>query len=184
MSDSLQSHGLYSPWNSPGQNTEVGSLSLLQRIFPTQGSKPSLLHCRRILYPLSHKGSPKIQESVAYLFSSGSSRPRNWTRVSCIAGGFFTNWAIMASGVTAQIRADMDNSGGTNGKESACQCRRYNRHRLHLWTRKTAWRRKWQPTPVFLPGESRGQRSLAGYSPWGHKESETIDHTAQQQKGN
>jgi len=38
------------------------------------------------------------------------------------------------------------------------------------WVRKTPWRRKWQPTPVFLPGESHGQRSLAGYSPWGHKE--------------
>ena len=45
--------GLYSPWNSPGQNTEVGSLSLLQGIFPTQGSNPGLLHCRRILYQLS-----------------------------------------------------------------------------------------------------------------------------------
>ena len=50
--------GLYSPWNSPGQNTGVGCLSLLQGIFPTQGSNPSLLHCRQILYQLSHKGSP------------------------------------------------------------------------------------------------------------------------------
>ena len=46
MSDSLRPHGLYSPWNSPGQNTGVGSLSLLQRIFPTQGLNPGLLHCR------------------------------------------------------------------------------------------------------------------------------------------
>ena len=56
VSDSLWPHGLYSPWNSPGQNTGVGSLSLLQGIFPTQGSNPGLLHCRRILYQLSHKG--------------------------------------------------------------------------------------------------------------------------------
>ena len=48
----------YSPWNSPGQNTGVGSLSLLQGIFPTQGSNPGLPHCRWILYQLSHKGSP------------------------------------------------------------------------------------------------------------------------------
>ena len=48
MSDSLRPHGLYSPWNSPGQNTRVGSYSLLQRIFPTQGSNPSLPHCRRM----------------------------------------------------------------------------------------------------------------------------------------
>ena len=58
VSDPLQPHGLYSPWNSPGQNTGVGSLSLLQGIFPTQGSKPGLLHCRQILYQLNHKGSP------------------------------------------------------------------------------------------------------------------------------
>ena len=58
VSDSLQPHGLYSPWNSPGQNTGVGSLSLLQGIFPSQGSNPGLLHCRRILYQLSHKRSP------------------------------------------------------------------------------------------------------------------------------
>ena len=58
VSDSLQPHQLYSPWNSPGQNTAVGSLFLLQGIFPTQGSNPGLLHCRRILYQLSHKRSP------------------------------------------------------------------------------------------------------------------------------
>ena len=87
-------HGLYSPWNSPGQNTGVGSLSLLQGIFQTQGSNPGILHCRWILYQLSHKRSPRILEWVAYPFSRGSSRPRNWTGVSCIAGGFLTNWAM------------------------------------------------------------------------------------------
>ena len=85
---------LYSPWNSPGQNTGVGSLSLLQGIFPTQGSNLGLLHCRQILYQLSHKGSPSVPEWVIYLFSSGFSWPSNWARVSCIAGGLFTNWAI------------------------------------------------------------------------------------------
>ena len=72
----------------------AGSLSLLQGIFPTQGLNPGLPHCRQILYQLSHKGSPRILEWVAYPFSSRSSQPRNQTRVSCIAGGFFTNWAI------------------------------------------------------------------------------------------
>ena len=57
MSDSLWALGLYSPWNSPDQNTGVGGLSLLQEIFPTQGSNPGVLHCGRILYQLSHKGS-------------------------------------------------------------------------------------------------------------------------------
>ena len=60
-----------------GQNTGVGSLSLLQGIFPTQGSNPGLPHCRQILYQLSHKGSPRILEWVAYPFSSRSSQPRN-----------------------------------------------------------------------------------------------------------
>ena len=59
VSDSLRPHVLYSLWNSPGQDTRVGSLSVLQGIFPTQGSNPGLLHCRRILYQLSHKGSPQ-----------------------------------------------------------------------------------------------------------------------------
>ena len=65
-----------------------------QGIFPTQGLNPGLLHCRQILYQLSHKGSPRILEWVACSFSSGSSRPRNPTGVSCVTGGFFTNWAI------------------------------------------------------------------------------------------
>ena len=94
VSDSLQPHRLYSPWNSPGQNSGVGSLSLLQGIFPTQGSNPGLPHCRQILYRLSHKGSPRVLEWVAYPFSRGSSWPRNWTEVSCIAGRFFPKWAI------------------------------------------------------------------------------------------
>ena len=59
VSDSLQSRGLYSPWNSPGQNTEVGSLSLLQGILPIQGSNPGHQHHWQILYQLSHKGSLK-----------------------------------------------------------------------------------------------------------------------------
>ena len=56
-SNSLQPHGLYSPWNSPGQNTGVGILSLLQGVFPTQESNPGLLHHRQILYRLRHQGS-------------------------------------------------------------------------------------------------------------------------------
>ena len=54
----LWPHGLYSPWNSPGQNTRVSSHSLLLWLFPTQGSNPGLLHCRWILYQLSYEGSP------------------------------------------------------------------------------------------------------------------------------
>ena len=81
-------------WNSPGQNTGVASLSLLQGIFQTQGSNPGLPHCRQILYQLSHKGSLRIVEWAAYPFSRGSSQPRNQTGVSCITGRFFTYCAI------------------------------------------------------------------------------------------
>ena len=62
MSNSLQPHGLYNPWNSPGQNTGVGSLSLLQGIFSIQGYNTGLPHCRQILYQLSLKGRPRILE--------------------------------------------------------------------------------------------------------------------------
>ena len=53
-----------------------------------------------------------------------------------------------------------------SGKKSACQCRRLN---FNLWVRKVSWRRKWQPTPVLLPGRYHGQRSLGAYSPWGYE---------------
>ena len=69
MSDSLRPHGLYSPRNSPGQNTGVDCHALLQGIFLTQGLNPGLPHCRQILYQLSHQGSPRILEWVAYPFS-------------------------------------------------------------------------------------------------------------------
>ena len=132
VSHSLQPHGLYSPWNSPGQNTGVGSQfpspadlpnpgikpgssalqvdslpaeppgktkntglgshSLLQQILQTQGLNPGLLHCRRILYQLSHQGCPRILQWVAIPFSRGSSKPKDWTQVSHIAGRFSTSW--------------------------------------------------------------------------------------------
>jgi len=59
--------------------------------------------------------------------------------------------------------------GGTSSKESTCQYRRYRRHGFYPWLEKIHWRRAWQPTPVFLPEETHGQRDLAGYSPWGAK---------------
>ena len=66
VSDSSRPHRLYSPWNSPGQDTGVGSRhSLLWGIFPTQGSNPGLLHCRRILYKLSLQGSPNVMGQLS-----------------------------------------------------------------------------------------------------------------------
>ena len=59
---------------------------------------------------------------------------------------------------------------GASGKEPGCQCRRRKRCRFNPWVGKFPWRKAWQPTPVFLPGEFHGQRSPAGYSPWGRNE--------------
>ena len=88
MSNSLRPNGLYSPGNSPGQNTAVGSLSLLQGIFPTQGSKPGLPHCRRILYQLSHREAchppkhqcpfPQTDQSLPGLWTSKSVKSFAW----------------------------------------------------------------------------------------------------------
>ena len=79
------------------KNTEVGRLPFLQGVFLTQELNQGLPHCRWILYQLSHKGSPIILEWVVYPFSRGSSWPRNWAGESCIAGGFFTHWAMRQS---------------------------------------------------------------------------------------
>ena len=69
--------------------------------------------------------------------------------------------------LTIQVRRS-DNGevpGGPSGKEPTCQCRRPQGHRFSLWVKKIPWRRAWQPTSLFLPGESHGQKSLTGYSP-------------------
>ena len=105
VSDALQPHGLYSPWNSLGQNTGVGSLSFLQGIFPSQESNPGLPHCRQILYHLIHKGSPRILEWVSNPFSRGSFWPRTRTRVSCITERFFTNWVIRKAQMVKNLPA-------------------------------------------------------------------------------
>ena len=65
--------------------------------------------------------------------------------------------------------------GGSVGKEIRLQCFRHRRRMFDPWVWKIPWRRAWQPTLVFLPGESYGQRSLTGYSPWGHRESDTTE---------
>ena len=85
VSDSLRPHGLYSPWNSLGQNTGVGSLSLLQGIFPTQGSNPGLPHYRRILYQLSYQGnSPrKAMPKMLHLGQPGWRGPTPLPVLSC-----------------------------------------------------------------------------------------------------
>ena len=65
--------------------------------------------------------------------------------------------------------------GGTSGKEPSCQQKKHERCDFDPWVGKIPWRRKWQHTPVFLPGKSHGWRSLVGYSPWGRKELDTTE---------
>ena len=79
--------------NSPGKNTGVGCHALLQWIFPSQGIKPKCPALEADSFCLSHQGSPRILECLAYPFSRGSSWPRSRIGFSCIAGGFFTSWA-------------------------------------------------------------------------------------------
>ena len=175
LCSTLWPHGLYSPWNSPGQNTGVGSFSLLPGISPTQGSNPGLPYCRRILYQLSHKGRPRILDWVAYSVFSRSSRPRNRTRVSCIAGGFFTNWAIRE----APIRVAIVHLGikpstlallAPFSNQLVAQLVKNLPAMWENWVGKIPWRREGLLTPVFWPREFHGM-----YSPWGRKELDTTE---------
>ena len=93
-------------------------------------------------------------------FRKGAETPSKWLCSVYIGGDDFPigYWSV-----------------GASSKEPACWCRSRERHRFDPWVGKIPWRRKWQPTPVFLLGETHGQRSLAGYSPWGCKESDTTE---------
>ena len=123
-----------------------------------------------VAFPFSMGSSQpgQILEWVAFPLSLGSSQPRDRTQVSLIADRFFTSWATMVCiycGLPLWV----------NGKELACQCKRYKRRGFYPWVGKIPRRRAWQTTPVFLPGESHGQRNLEGYSPWDHKDSDTTE---------
>ena len=161
-------HGLYSPWNSPGQNIGVGSLSLLQGIFPTQGSNPGLLHCRWILYQLRHKGNPLIA-----LFAS--------IQFVLVFSIIHTQWVQLEKAVaphssTLAWKIPWTEEPGRLQSMGSLRVRHDWMTSLSLFTF-MHWRRKWQPTPVFLPGESQGQRSLVGCHLWGRTESDTTEVT-------
>ena len=76
-----------------------------------------------------------------------------------------------------RLRFQTVNTGSASGKEPTCQCKRHKRHEFDPWVGTMPWRKAWQLTPIFLPGESHGQRSLVGYSPWGCKESDMTEMT-------
>ena len=121
----------------------------------------------------SRKGFKCSQNSIAY-FLAGEKRDVSFLLGKDIFAGQWAKWPLL-----------IENRGfpwGLSGKESACQCRRHGRCGFNPWVEKIPWRRKWQPTLVFLSGQSHGQRSLVGYSPWNCK---SIGHnlvTKQQQQ--
>ena len=123
-----------------------------------------------------------------------ASQPRDWTPVFCAAGGLLycrqilygltelsrelsfggkklPQWVFIWKKQQLSLWENIYFPGGSYGKESACKSR------FNPWVWKIPWRREWQPTLVFFPGGFHGQRSLAGYSPWGHKELDTIEWT-------
>ena len=85
------------------------------------------------------------------------------------------SWPVRTRGFRQWLQRGFP--GGANGKELSCQCRRHKRCRFDPWVGKISWRGKWQPTPVFLPGESHRLRSLVGYSPPAHTELDTAEVT-------
>ena len=170
MSDSLQPHiTLYSPWNSSGQNTGVGSLSLLQGIFPTQGSKRGLLHCRWIHYQLSYpycfSNHPILDNflktpSESFWYACGGLSEKAMAPHSSTLA-----WKIPRMEEPGRLQSMGSLRIGNDWATS-----------LSLFTF-MHWRRKWQPTLVFLPGESQGRGSLVGCRLWGHTESDTTEVT-------
>ena len=108
-----------------------------------------------------------------------------WTKTKCVCICVHTpeNWKWLCLRKRGNLCKhdsldffDLCFLGGSDGKESACQCRRLE---FYPWVKKIPWRREWQPTPVLLPGESHGQRSLPGYSPLGRKESDMAEQLSQ-----
>ena len=147
VSDSLWPHGLYSPWDSPGQNTGLGSRSLLQWIFPTQ--ELNGVFC-----------------IAGGFFTSWATREAHIGLGPTQMTSLNVNYKDTVFKYSPILRYWVF-SGGSNGKKIYLQCRRPG---FDPWVGKIPCRRAWQPTPVFLPGEPHGQRNLVGYSPWSHKE--------------
>ena len=107
---------------------------------------------------------PYMCINILYLFFSF------WLKTAlCITGSRFIHLTKTDSHLFLLYGWEMGFPGGASGKEPACQCRRRERHRFHPWVRGIPWMRTWKLTPVFLPGESPGQRSLVGYDSEGRR---------------
>ena len=89
----------------------------------------------------------------------------NFMAAVTICSDFEAQNSFSVSLIVRKCKLKLDFPSGASGKEHTCQCSRHKRHRFSPWVRKIPWRRAWQPTPVFLPGESHRLRSLARDSP-------------------
>ena len=149
---------------------------------------PCLTLCNPKDYTVHGILQARILEWVAYPFSRGSSLPRDWTQVSFIAGGFFTSWASREALCSVSKHYSQGEGNGTplqySCLEEAGRLQSMGSLRVrHDWATSLSlftfmhWRRKWQPTPVFLPGESQGLGSLVGCHLWGRTESDTTEAT-------
>ena len=168
-------------WENWATNTQACLVDLETRISNSKGS-----HGFKWVLPENNVWTVPI--SMSSLFTVSSTPPmcwasslvreaHKWWSPGPCSGQYgaslnFIHWITTRSGSFKGL------PGGTSGKESACQCRRRTWWGLDPWVRKIPWRRDWQLTTVFLPGESHGQRSLADYSPWGQKESDMTEETA------
>ena len=167
---SRQEHWSGLPFPSPVHENEKWKWS---HSFVSDSVRPHGLQPTRLLRPWDFPGKSTGVGCHCLL------RARSW--------GTFKNNVGFGSGIQLNYRGQvgpfkacsfsMGFPGGTGSKEPTCQCRRHKRCGFDPWVEKIPWRGKWQPTPVFLPGKSHGQRSLAGYSPWGCKESDTTEVT-------
>ena len=138
----------------------LGSCPQLQQLLPQSGTVFNFLWA--LSGVLSIEFTPAKQVSP-------------WCGQNCGAQGllfFFFNFYFVL-----EYSLLMGFPDGASGKESTCQGRRWKRHGFDPWVRKIPWRKKWQTIPVFLPGESHGQWSVVGYSPWRCKESNMTEAT-------
>ena len=178
----LWSHSqLLCSWNCPGKNIGVGCYFLLHIYTLKAKVKVKLLSCVRLfatLWTIPHQAPP----------FSGFSRQEYWSGLPFPSPGDLPDPGIEPR--SPAVQADTLTSeppgkpiytlpyvkwgfpGGSDRKRTCLQCRR---PEFNPWVGKIPWRREWQPTPVFLPVKSHGRRSLTGYSPWDHKESDTTE---------
>ena len=141
--------------------------------------QPALAGCSMWALELRLLDSRAQAHSVALRLSCPQHVWSSWIGIepgsAALAGGFFTT---EPPGKASSSVSYVDTVGlprWHKGDGFTCQCRRHRRCRLHPWVGKIPWRRKWQPTPVFLLGKFHGQRSLAGYRSWGCRVRHDVD---------